>query len=197
MHPLAEQLQQIGSSLRTYQEPKELLQIARTLERLAEQTDNLGQQAVSFREQLFAAQRRLESLDIEMPWECYWFGHCGDQTESGYHVCDRCGLHAYHHSDAYYSVSGLLAFLVHEPRRIQEQVIESLRSVRWWVDDLKHCAHDLVFGSRHPDARHELRYYFRTRVVDPVESVFRRFVPRKCPDCGKRKCELGDQCIPF
>ena len=26
---------------------------------------------------------------------CYFFGHTGDLTESGYHVCSRCGLHAY------------------------------------------------------------------------------------------------------
>lgn len=26
---------------------------------------------------------------------CYFFGHAGDFTDSGYHVCSRCGLHAY------------------------------------------------------------------------------------------------------
>jgi len=26
---------------------------------------------------------------------CWAFGHAGNSTESGYHVCDRCGLHAY------------------------------------------------------------------------------------------------------
>ena len=26
---------------------------------------------------------------------CILFGHTGQNTESGYHVCDRCGLHEY------------------------------------------------------------------------------------------------------
>lgn len=26
---------------------------------------------------------------------CYLFGHTGNFTESGYHVCSRCGLHEY------------------------------------------------------------------------------------------------------
>lgn len=26
---------------------------------------------------------------------CWAFGHTGNATESGYHVCDRCGLHGY------------------------------------------------------------------------------------------------------
>ena len=26
---------------------------------------------------------------------CWAFGHTGNTTESGYHVCDRCGLHGY------------------------------------------------------------------------------------------------------
>lgn len=29
---------------------------------------------------------------------CYLFGHTGNLTESGYHVCSRCGLHEYWHS---------------------------------------------------------------------------------------------------
>ena len=27
---------------------------------------------------------------------CLLFGHTGRETESGYHVCSRCGLHEYH-----------------------------------------------------------------------------------------------------
>jgi len=26
---------------------------------------------------------------------CWLFGHTGSSMESGYHVCDRCGLHSY------------------------------------------------------------------------------------------------------
>lgn len=28
-------------------------------------------------------------------WLCTLFGHTGNETESGYHVCDRCGEHEY------------------------------------------------------------------------------------------------------
>lgn len=30
-----------------------------------------------------------------MNYLCYLFGHTGNFTESGYHVCSRCGLHEY------------------------------------------------------------------------------------------------------
>jgi len=31
-------------------------------------------------------------------WRCVLFGHTGDGNDSGYHVCARCGLHAYWHT---------------------------------------------------------------------------------------------------
>lgn len=45
------------------------------------------------------------SLNIHQPnaisvW-CMLFGHTGNETESGYHVCSRCGLHAYHGGEDY------------------------------------------------------------------------------------------------
>lgn len=30
---------------------------------------------------------------------CLLFGHAGEATESGYHVCDRCGMHEYYCSE--------------------------------------------------------------------------------------------------
>lgn len=45
-----------------------------------------------------------------MNFLCYWFGHTGNSTESGFHVCDRCGLHEYWDGDEnYYSADYLKA----------------------------------------------------------------------------------------
>lgn len=32
---------------------------------------------------------------------CFLFGHTGKETESGFHVCSRCGLHEYHCHEEY------------------------------------------------------------------------------------------------
>lgn len=32
---------------------------------------------------------------------CFLFGHSGYETESGYHVCSRCGMHEYYNCKAY------------------------------------------------------------------------------------------------
>jgi hypothetical protein len=42
--------------------------------------------------------KKLKALSAvgSMRWLCRFVGHTGDETESGYHVCSRCGLHEYH-----------------------------------------------------------------------------------------------------
>jgi hypothetical protein len=55
-------------------------------------------------------------MDIHRPncisiW-CMLLGHTGRETESGFHVCSRCGLHEYHCAEDY-AQAGLLQPWLH------------------------------------------------------------------------------------
>ena len=45
---------------------------------------------------------------------------------------------------------------------------------------------DMVGDTRHNRLKEWLRYW-----------LFRRWIPAKCPDCGKRPYKPCDKCIPF
>lgn len=49
---------------------------------------------------------------------CLLFGHVGNEFESGYHVCSRCGLHEYHCNEEYVHAGYLMMPFWHLKRLI-------------------------------------------------------------------------------
>jgi ribosomal protein L37E len=79
-----------------------------------------------------------ESAD-KIHWRCYLFGHSGENFESGYHVCERCGLHSYH-CDKAYQKSAVLFTPFHAMKRFYQNTCYKIRNkVAYWKkhdDDL-------------------------------------------------------------
>lgn len=76
---------------------------------------------------------------------CYWLGHIGNSTESGFHVCDRCGLHEYWDGDESYRSTDYLKarklFVVLDwvklwRIRLKRRIDHLLWQIRHWNDDM-------------------------------------------------------------
>lgn len=73
-----------------------------------------------------------EAFGPEMGLTCRLFGHTGNGTESGYHVCSRCGMHEYHSHPEYQKAAVLFRPWWRLKRKVHNAAVSVMDRWRRW-----------------------------------------------------------------